>query len=214
MCLFIMGPGSRRQLPYAIRKALTTIALFVMSIPVLLPAFPCPIKHPEQSGLSCRNPGGKLVVWGVPSARDNKQMRAKFIAAIGLLACFGLAGCDNSGNAPAPTAQVTAQPCNCQTQNAAAVQPAPIRATHRHSRIASTREYEEHYSAGSSSRSYDQDAAEDQPARQSGNAEENVWVDGYGRSHYAASAAPAPDEHARLAPWHGYDEKCDEKDKP
>jgi hypothetical protein len=146
-------------------------------------------------------------------------MRTIFAAAIGLLAGLGLAGCDNPGNAPAPTAQAVAPPCNCQTQNAAVAQPAPLRATHRHVRTASYREAEENYSYNGHSRSYDQGASddqgvsEDQTARQSGEAEGNVWADGYGRSHYTetASATPSPDNRARLHPWHGYNEDCDEK---
>ena len=55
--------------------------------------------------------------------------------------------------------------------------------------------------------------SEEQTAQQS---DSNVWVDGYGRSHYvaAASAAPVvsvpPDDRERRAPWRGYDEKCDD----
>jgi hypothetical protein len=138
-------------------------------------------------------------------------MRATIFAATGFLACLGLAGCDNSANAP--TAQ-TVQPCNCQTASAPAAQPMPPRATHRHVRHATSyshREYDEseaYSSYSSQSRSYGQETSESETG-----AEQNVWVDGYGRSHYAvtASAAPAPDERARLAPWHGYDEKCDEQ---
>ena len=143
-------------------------------------------------------------------------MRATIFAATGFLACLGLAGCDNSANAPPANVQVAAQPCNCQPQNAAVAQPIPPRVFHRHVRHATSyshREYDEseaYSSYSSQSRSYDQGASESEAG-----AEQNVWVDGYGRSHYAvtASAAPAPDEHVRLAPWHGYDENCDEKNR-
>jgi hypothetical protein len=143
-------------------------------------------------------------------------MRATIIAAT--LACLGLAGCDNSANAPVPTAQAVAPPCNCQPQNEAAAQSALARATHRHHRQWSSyahRDYDESesYSYSSQSRSYYQSGTDDQGADQnagSGNADENVWVDGYGRSHYIATASAAPDDRARFAPWHGYDQDCDE----
>jgi uncharacterized lipoprotein NlpE involved in copper resistance len=136
-------------------------------------------------------------------------MRATIIAAT--LACLGLAGCDNSANAPAPSAQAVAPPCNCQPQNEAAAQTAPPRVMHRRYRHWSSyahRDYnqsESYYQSGTDDQSADQDAS-------NGNAEENVWVDGYGRSHYAVTASAAPDDRARLAPWHGYDQDCDEQD--
>jgi hypothetical protein len=150
-------------------------------------------------------------------------MRATLFATIGLVACTGLAGCDNPGPAPVTNAQAVAQPCNCQPQNEATAQSATPRTTHRHHRHWTSyarRDYNESesYSYRSQSRNYYQSESDEQEryANQSasgGNAERNVWVDGYGRSHYAmtASAAPAPDERARLAPWHGYDENCDDK---
>ena len=138
-------------------------------------------------------------------------MRATMIAAT--LACLGLAGCDNSANAPAPNAQAVAQPpCNCQQQNEAAAQAAPRRTIHRYARhraYASHEEFEAQYSYQSQSRSTYQSESGDQEVS-SGNSEGNVWVDGYGRSHYVATASAAPDDRARLAPWHGYDEDCDE----
>jgi len=137
-------------------------------------------------------------------------MRATIIAAT--LACLGLAGCDNSANAPAPTVQAVAPPCNCQPQNEAAAPPRVMQRHHRHWPSYAHRDYNENYSYQSQSRSTYQSGSDDQEAS-NGNAEENVWVDGYGRGHYAetASAAPAaPGDRARLAPWHGYDQDCDE----
>ena len=139
-------------------------------------------------------------------------MRATMIAAT--LACLGLAGCDNSANAPAPTVQAVAPPCNCQPQNEAAAPPRVMQRRHRHWSSYAHRDYDESesYSHSSQSRSYYQSGSDDQEAS-NGNAEGNVWVDGYGRGHYAetASAAPAaPGDRARLAPWHGYDQDCDE----
>jgi hypothetical protein len=84
----------------------------------------------------------------------------------------------------------------------------------RHFSYMSHRGYEEHYSYRSQSRSYYQGASDDQDADQTAQqsaAEGNAWVDGYGRSHYAVTASAAPDDRVRLAPWHGYDEKCDER---
>ena len=141
-------------------------------------------------------------------------MRATIIATI--LVCLGLAGCDNPANAPAPNAVAVAPPCNCQPQNEPAAQAAPPRATYRHHRHWSAyahRNYSESesYSSSSQSRSYYQSESGDQGASRS-NAEENAWVDGYGRSHYVATASAAPDDRARRAPWHGYDQDCDERD--
>ena len=139
-------------------------------------------------------------------------MRATIIATI--LACLGLAGCDNPASTPAPTVQAVAPPCNCQPQNEAAAQAAPPRATYRHHRHWSA--YARHnysesesYSSRSQSRSYYQSESGDQSASRS-NAEEGAWVDGYGRSHFVATASAATDDRARLAPWHGYDVDCDE----
>ena len=142
-------------------------------------------------------------------------MRATIIATI--LACLGLAGCDNPSNAPAPTVQAVAPPCNCQQQNEAAAQPAAVRTAHRHHRDWSAYEHREYsesesYSYSSQSRSYDQNESDDQGGHQSA-AEGNVWVDGYGRSHYAMTAAATHDDRARLAPWHGYDQDCDDNQR-
>ena len=131
-------------------------------------------------------------------------MRATIIVTI--LACVGLAGCDNPANTPAPTVQAVAPPCNCQPQNEAAAEAAPPRTMHRHHRHWSSYAHRntsesESYSTSSQSRSTYQSESGDQ-GESRGNAEENAWVDGYGRSHYAmtASAAPASDDRARLAP--------------
>ena len=139
-------------------------------------------------------------------------MRATIIATI--LACLGVAGCDNPASTPAPTVQAVAPPCNCQPQNEAAAQAAPPRATYRHHRHWSAyahRDYNESesYSSSSQSRSTYQSESGDQSASRS-NAEEGAWVDGYGRSHYVATASAAPDDRSRFAPWHGYDVDCDE----
>ncbi len=136
-------------------------------------------------------------------------MRAMIIAAT--LACIGLAGCDNSANAPAPTVQAVAPPCNCEAASPKLTRLTPPHVSHRHARTASYRDYEESYSYQSQSRSYDQNESEDRnPDRDASNGN-NVWVDGYGRSHYAMTASAAPDDRARLAPWHGYDQDCDDE---
>jgi hypothetical protein len=145
-------------------------------------------------------------------------MRATIIAVT--LACVGLAGCDNSANAPPPSVQAVAPPCNCQPQSEAAAQPAPPRSIYRHHRHWASyarRDYSqsESYSHNSQSRSYYQSESDDQSGyddqRESrGEADESAWVDGYGRSHYAQTASATSDDRARLAPWHGYDADCDE----
>ena len=171
---------------------------------------PGEIKHPAQLFLLRLNRREKLVFACVLGCQE---MRASLIATMSLLGCMGLAGCDNPTNPPpAAVVQAAPPPCNCQPQSVAAVQPQAPRIVHRHRISYVSRDgYETQYSSVSQSRG--ESESEEQTAQQN---DSNVWVDGFGRSHYAAtaSAAPATDEHARLAPWHGYDEKCDEKDKP
>ena len=138
-------------------------------------------------------------------------MRASFVATVSLLACIGLAGCDNP---TPPPATVQAAPCNCQPQTAASVQPAPLPLAHRrhhHVSYASSREDEQHFSYVSAAPS--EPESEDQTVRQGA---EDGWIDGYGRRHFVASASTAPvvsippDNRERRAPWRGYDEKCDD----
>ena len=144
-------------------------------------------------------------------------MRATIFAAT--LVCLGLAGCDDSSKAPAPTLQAVAPPCNCEAPTPPLTRLAPPHASHRHARTASYsesyRENDESYSYRSQSRSSYQSESGDQGYDQDesrGNAEENGWVDGYGRSHFVATASAASDDRARLAPWHGYDQDCDDQD--
>lgn len=151
-------------------------------------------------------------------------MRTKLLAAASIAACLGLAGCDDAAPpAPAPNTQAAAAPpCNCQTAAEAPVHhPAISRKARWHERHSasysasySTSEYDENESESaddrSRSRSYDRVESEGSGGE--------VWVDGYGRSHYvvasAATISQPPDDRARRRPWHGYDAKCDEKDKP
>jgi len=150
---------------------------------------------------------------------EHKPMRTKILAAMSLLACAGLAGCDNSSTTPPANVQAAVPPCNCQTATPPA-QTAAISPRVRHHRIRHSPSYaysDESQSADSSSQSRSYSYSE---AESSGDAarRDNVWVDGYGRKHYVAVAssenAPPADDHVRLAAWHGYDAKCDEKDKP
>jgi hypothetical protein len=169
-----------------------------------------------QSGFACHSGSGagSLPFEGVG---DDKEMRATIFAMAGLAACLGLAGCDNPPTAPAPNVQAVAPPCNCQPQNAVAAKAAPPRTAHRHHAwTASSREQDENYSYQSQSRSTYQGGSEEQSDNQTaqqenGSAEQNVWTDGYGRRHYVATASAAPDDRARLAPWHGYDQDCDDR---
>jgi len=159
---------------------------------------------------------------------EHKPMRTKILAAMSLLACAGLAGCDNSSTTPPANVQAAVPPCNCETQTPPA-QTAATSSQARHHRVRhlssySYSEYDEHQSAYSSNQSADSssqsqsysyseaESSEDAARR------ENAWVDGYGRKHYAAAASsengPPVDDHVRLAAWHGYDAECDKNDKP
>jgi len=148
-------------------------------------------------------------------------MRTKIFAAMSLVACAGLSGCDNPSTTPAANVQAAVPPCNCET-SAPPAQTAVTSSQMKHHRVRHSAsfaysEYDESQSTSSSSQSRSYSTSE---AESSGDAarRENSWVDGYGRRHYVAVAssedAPPADDHVRLAAWHGYDAKCDEKDKP
>ena len=155
-------------------------------------------------------------------------MRATIIAATTILLGLSLAGCDNPPSAPAVNPQAANPPCNCTPNQAPDVQAAATsqQVTHRHHRhwssYASRHSYQESesYSSGEESQStdrreYDQGYRGDNS--QEASSEQNVWVDGYGRSHYVqvsdATVSVPPDTRERRAPWAHYDEKCDDKDK-
>jgi len=147
-------------------------------------------------------------------------MRAKIIAATGFVACLGLYGCDDPATAPQAAVQAAPPPCNCQAPVAAAPA-ATVQASVHHRRHWSAYAYSSHedsesYSQGSQSdesqsRSYDESDSQSSQASSA----QNVWVDGYGRSHYilasAVTVSQSPETGARRDPWHGYDENCDEK---
>jgi len=156
---------------------------------------------------------------------------------IGLAVC--LFGCDQSprATAPAPVAAATAPSCNCQQLAQAA--PAPVAETprphrhrhhHRHSMI-----YEASWQEGASSvssypESHESEYAGESHADEQGSAVypppppppgagSEVWVDGYGRGHYASGAMAADadsnpavlsaeDARRRSDPWRGYDARC------
>lgn len=157
-------------------------------------------------------------------------MRAMLTVAAGLLICCGLFGC-NRTQAPVAAPVVAAAPvCNCPQQAQAAL-PAPLpQPAHPHRRH---RAWSEHQSSssyeGSSSysssggeiREYDGAAMRSEDANGEAHAQAAVWIDGYGRSHYATNAADtddanpaklnAEDRHNRRAVWRGYNSKCGER---
>jgi hypothetical protein len=157
-----------------------------------------------------------------------------FTVTASLVICIGLMGCNRNQQAqapaPAPVAAV-APACNCPQQAAAATAAStPVR--HRHSRHHSwsaheNSSYSESYSDNSES-SYspgpgsagEYDGAANVEQTFSAQAEAAVWVDGYGRSHYASAAASddanpailtAEDSRRRLAPYHAYNSDCDKR---
>ncbi len=153
-------------------------------------------------------------------------MRAKIIAATTILLGLSLSGCDNPPSAPVVNPQAANPPCNCTPNPAPDVQAAATShyATHRHHRhwssYASRHSYQESqaYSSGEELQSTGRrEYAQGNQADNSQQTEQNVWVDGYGRSHYVqvsdATVSTPPDTKERRAPWAHYDEKCDDKDK-
>ena len=156
-------------------------------------------------------------------------MRAMFLVVASVLLCVGLFGCDRQPQAPvaAPAVAAVAPPCNCTPP---ALPPASVaQAAHRtrHHRHA-WREHEGSYSEGgesysASSESSEYSEASSAPVAQGGvaSAQAVIWVDGYGRSHYAAGGQadenPArlsrEDRRTRHEVWRGYDSKCAERDE-
>jgi hypothetical protein len=159
-------------------------------------------------------------------------MRAMFLVVASVLLCVGLFGCDRQPQAPVAAPVVAAAPpCNCAPP--APSPPAPVtqvvhRAHHHHhawsehesSSYSSYGESGESYPASSESEEYSESssASETQSAVPGAQA---AWVDGYGRSHYAAGEQvdenPArlshEDRRMRRDVWRGYDSKCAERDE-
>lgn len=142
-------------------------------------------------------------------------MRLVLLAAAGVIACAGLAGCDEPSSTPAATA--VAPPCNCQTA-AAAPAPAVHRRHHRPAQSYAEDQSHDVYSGraeyhGEPQVSQDNTTQtdEDENAAETKGPEAALWIDGYGRRHYGgpALAAAAPDSRLRRQPWRGYDAKCD-----
>lgn len=155
-------------------------------------------------------------------------MRAMFLVVASVLLCVGLFGCDRQPQAPvaAPVVAAVAPPCNCTPP---APPPAPVAQAVHHTRhhhhtwseheSSSYSESGESYSASNESREYSETSSVSvaQPA----SAQTSVWVDGYGRSHYAAGEQvdenPArlsrEDRRMRRDVWRGYDSKCAWRDE-
>jgi hypothetical protein len=163
-------------------------------------------------------------------------------AAMSVVICWGLFGCNRSQQAATPAAVPVAAataPCNCEP--AMPMTAAPVH-RHRHHRRAVWNTHAEsadfqsysvesksHSTYSSSSvREYQPDT--DTNVGYAGSAEQYeananvgsgaVWVDGYGRSHYAADGPPqennpaalaAEDIHRRMKPWRGYNSDCDQR---
>jgi hypothetical protein len=156
---------------------------------------------------------------------------------VGLAIC--LFGCDQSpkATAPAPVAAAPAAACNCQ--HLAQTAPAPIveaPRSHRHNHhrwhrmtyeasgqesASSVSSYPDSHEAEYAGESHGGDAGGPAayPPPPPPVASSEVWVDGYGRSHYAgggtaveADSNPAvlsaEDAHRRSDPWRGYDARC------
>ena len=171
-------------------------------------------------------------------------MHAMFRVTAGLLICFGLCGCNRNHQAQttAPaTVAATAPACNCPRQAAV---PEPPVTHHRHHvdrrwhRESLSHEASWSESTSTSYSSSDEsgysDARDNQSDGMAGapipppppdasypppQAEGGVWVDGYGREHYAMDTPEADDGavaeltekdiRRRLAPYHAYDVDCD-----
>ena len=144
-------------------------------------------------------------------------MRATILAAT--LACAALCGCDQTPTATvAPAAPVVPAPVAAPAPAALPAQSvAQYPTTHRRHRHAWAREessqseYSESevstYGYVSDSRSSGGEQTEVADARAGG----GLWVDGFGRGYFTSGHARRAGtmRGKRLAPWKGYDEKCD-----
>lgn len=157
-------------------------------------------------------------------------MRAMFTVTASALICVSLLGCNRSPQmqAPVPTPIAAAAPaCNCPQQAAAVMPVAPAR-KHRHHHRGWGEHQSNSYSYGSQNEdSYpslpnedaEHGAGQGELSAGEAQAEAAIWIDGYGRSHYAMDvsasegdnpgAQTATDIRRRLAPWHAYNADCD-----
>ncbi len=158
-------------------------------------------------------------------------MRAMFLVVASVLLCVGLFGCDRQPQAPVAAPVVAVAPaCNCAPP---APPPAPVaqaahRSRHRHhawsehesSSYSSYSEGSESYSASNEAAEYSQSSSESATQSDATNAQAAAWVDGYGRSHYAAGEQtdenPArlgrEERRMRRDVWRGWNSHCDERD--
>jgi hypothetical protein len=166
-------------------------------------------------------------------------MRAMFTIAASLTICSCLFGCDQNQKAPAPVAAAAAPSCNCQQQTQPAPAPPveqPRPGRHHHYRrhddmadeaswqgsttsVSSYSESRESEYAGEGHKSVDAQGPAAYPPPPPSSTGPDVWVDGYGRSHYASGAVTtdtdgsaavlsAGDTRRRSDPWRGYNSKC------
>lgn len=158
-------------------------------------------------------------------------MRAMLTFTASLAIGLSLMGCNRNQQAQVQAPVATAAPaCNCPQQAVAAAVSGPVMHSHRrhHRSEHATPDYSESYSSKTySSGSESSYAPESDVATEYGDAEAGqsevhsesaAWIDGYGRAHYAAAAAPddsnpavltAEDVRRREAPWHAYNVDCD-----
>ncbi len=169
-------------------------------------------------------------------------MRAMFTIAASLTICTGLFGCDQNqkASAPAPVAAAAAQSCNCRQQTQAAPAPAvelPRAHRHRHhhrhgngwteeaswqgstSLVSSHSESREFEYVSEAHESDDEQGPAAYPPPPPSGTSSDVWIDGYGRSHYASAdvttdtddgppVRATEDARRRSDPWRGYNSKC------
>jgi len=143
-------------------------------------------------------------------------MRRIFLAA-GLIACAGLAGCDEPTNTAATT--TVAPPAPTNQMAAAAPAPAPVvhhRRHHHHRQSYAEYQSQNVYSGsaeynGEPSEDNAPQTYQDQDASEVENTQVAVWIDGYGHRHYGAPAraAASPDSLERRKPWRGYNDDWD-----
>lgn len=158
-------------------------------------------------------------------------MRAMLMAFASVLLCIGLFGCDRKPEAPAAAPVLAQAPAPAMPPQAVPPQTSAPAAHRRHRRhewsdsasaesYASDSSYASQSSSSESSDTVREYGGDEQSADSGGETEAEVWVDGYGRSHYVSAGASADenparltaeDRHNRSSVWRGYNSKCAER---
>ncbi|MBV9990686.1 MAG: hypothetical protein JOZ72_05270 [Alphaproteobacteria bacterium] len=160
-------------------------------------------------------------------------MRAMFMVVASIFLAVGLFGCNRQQQVAVQT-PVTVTPPPAAVPPPPPPPPAPVVEAahrvryHRH-HYAVTRSYDSYSESESASYTQSGDSENDydgggDEARESyehsaaAQAHGEVWVDGYGREHYAVAtpddnpgALSAEDEHLRRKPWRGWNSDCDRR---